>query len=207
MIKLIAFDLWNTLVHKGINFDTYNDLLNKKGIRISRREFINLFENSVQKKKWKSEHEAYRHFCKTLGIKATKDNIKFIEYLRDRSESSAKEFPHTISMLKKLKRQGYKTGIVSNTSIFSIKKLKKITHLLDNIDYPVFSYMTNTIKPDLKMYKKMITDSGISPSEMIMIGDNKKNDVIAPKRLGINAIHYKDYGQLKRDLKKFNINI
>jgi len=40
-----------------------------------------------------------------------------------------------------------------------------------------------------------------------MIGDKLNDDVIPPKKIGMKALQYKDYETLKKDLKKFNVNI
>jgi FMN phosphatase YigB (HAD superfamily) len=161
----------------------------------------------MQKKKWKSEYSAYKNLCKNLGLPVNKQNIDFIIDIRNKSESSAKTFPYAILMLKKIKKQGYKLGIISNTSIFSIKKLKKNTPLINYIDYPLFSYTVGTIKPDLKIYKRMMKVAGVKPEEALMIGDNLEKDVIAPRKIGMNAIHYKNARQLKKELIKLGIRI
>ena len=39
-----------------------------------------------------------------------------------------------------------------------------------------------------------------------MIGDNIIDDVLTPRKLGMNALHYKgNYEKLKKGLKKFKI--
>ena len=40
-----------------------------------------------------------------------------------------------------------------------------------------------------------------------MIGDNPIDDVIPAKSLGMNAILYKDYSDLKKELIKFSIEL
>ena len=75
MIKLVIFDLWNTLIYKKANLDTYHKVLRKEKIKISRKNFIKIFEKTIQTKKWKSEREAYKQLCKNLGLKTTEENI------------------------------------------------------------------------------------------------------------------------------------
>ena len=52
----------------------------------------------------------------------------------------------------------------------------------------------------------MLKISKCKPSEVIMIGDKIKDDVIPPKKIGMNSIHLRNYSQLKRDLRGFGID-
>ncbi len=207
MIKLVIFDLWNTLIYKKVNLDTYHKILKKKKIKISRKKFVETFEKSVQTKKWKNEKDAYKNLFKNLKIKPTKENVDYIMNIRDEREETVKTYKHVKQMLNKIKKQNYKIGIISNISIFSANRVKKHTTFLKYVDYPLFSYLAGTVKPDKKIYKKMLKKAKLKPEQTLMIGDNYQNDFKTPKKLGMKAIHYKNYPQLKKDLKKLGINI
>lgn len=207
MIKLIIFDLWQTLAYRDVDYSTTSKMLEKTKISIPKKKFVKIFERSIQTKKWTSKYRAYRNLCKNMGLKITEQNVKLLMSIRDKAEARTKLYSHTLPMLKQLKNQGYKIGLISNTSIFGIKKVNKKTKLLKYIDYSLFSFEAGVIKPDLKIFKKMLEISKCKPKETIMIGDKPHDDVIPPKKLGMNAILYKDYKTLKKDLKKFRINI
>ena len=89
--------------------------------------------------------------------------------------------------------------------VFDAKYMQNATHLLKFIDYPLFSFNVGKVKPNPHIFKKMLKLAKVKPGEMIMIGNNKKDDIIPSKQLGINAIHYKNYKQLKKELKKFSV--
>jgi len=125
--------------------------------------------------------------------------------IRDEAESKCKLYSYTIPMLKKLKELRYKIGLISNSTIFAIEKVRKKTNLLDLVDYPLFSFDVGVIKPDPEFFTKMLEISGCKPEETIMIGDKLNDDVIPPKRIGMNAIHYKNYEQLKQELASFSV--
>jgi FMN phosphatase YigB (HAD superfamily) len=95
---------------------------------------------------------------------------------------------------------------MSNTSIFTKKYIKR-TGLLKYIDYALFSFEIGVIKPDLKFFRIMRQKAKCRFNEMLMIGDKKGDDVIPARKLGIQAIHFKNYPQLKERLKKFSIFI
>jgi putative hydrolase of the HAD superfamily len=207
MIKLIIFDLWQTLADRKVKKDWYEILPEKLNLKISKKDLIKIYENSMQRKKWESKYEAYSSFCKNLGLETTMKNVESIREIRDQAEKKTFVYDHVMPMLKKLKMRGYKIGLLSNTTNFAIDRLKDNTKLLDYIDYPIFSYEIGFIKPDLKMFKKVLGLANCKKEETIMIGDKEQNDVIPARRLGINAIHYKNYKQLKKDLTLFNIKI
>jgi HAD superfamily hydrolase (TIGR01549 family) len=179
-------------------------LLNKE---ISLEEGIKIFESSLQTRKWDSKFEAYKNLCKNMGLETTKSNINLLMQIRDKAEEETKLYSHTLSMLKQLREQGYKIGLISNSSVFAIEQIKAKTNLLDYIDYPLFSFDVGVIKPNLKFFGEMLKISGCKPEETIMIGDKKKDDVLPPRELGMNAILYTDYQQLRKDLAPFGIII
>jgi HAD superfamily hydrolase (TIGR01662 family) len=174
---------------------------------MSKKRFVKIFENSLQKRKWKSKHAAYSNMLRDLGVPLSDTLLERIIQSRDYLESHARLFPHVIPMLKRLKRQGYKVGIISNTSIFATEQVRKRTKLLKFIDYPVFSYAAGMIKPDPGIFRKMLKIAKVKPDEAIMIGDKIDDDVIPAKELGINTILFKNPKDLKKKFLSYGIKI
>lgn len=209
MIKLIVFDLWQTLAYRKGDYHhraTYK-MLKETRANIPMKNFVKVFEKSVQRKRWKSKFEAYKNLCRNMGVETTKHNVNLLLNIRDKAEAQTTLYAHTIPMLKQLRKQGYKSGLISNTSVFAIDQIKKKTNLLEYIDYPIFSYKAGVIKPDLRSFKEVLRLSKCKPKEAIMVGDSLNDDVLPPKRIGMNAIHFRDYAQLRKALSSFNINI
>jgi 8-oxo-dGTP diphosphatase/putative hydrolase of the HAD superfamily len=207
MIKLIVFDLWNTLAFKDVPWSSTSKMLKKTQVNIPRDKFVKIYEKSVQLKKWDSKFKAYRNLCKNMGLETTEKNIKLLMDIRDEAEDKIKLFPHTLDMIKKLKKRGLKIGLISNTSIFAVEQLTQKTNLLEYIDYPLFSFDVGTIKPDARLFKEMLKIADCKPEEAVMIGDKMNDDVIPAKKLGMWAIYYKDYKNLKKELLKLGIDL
>lgn len=205
MIKLIIFDFWNTLCYRQSWPSTSRVMLKRTCSKIPKNKFTKIFENSVQRKKWKTPFAAYTNLCKNMDIKTTKENIDILLDVRKKAESKTKAYAYAIPLLKQLRKKGYKTGLVSNSSIFAVEQIKKRTNLLKYIDYPLFSFDVGVIKPHPKIFKQMLKISKLKPNETVMIGDNKGDDVIPPRKLGMKAIHYQNPAQLKKELKKLKI--
>ena len=209
MIKLIIFDLWNTLVYRDVKVDVVANMPKEFGLKQDAKSLNKIFEKSIQLKKWPSKYDAYENFCKNAGIDPTKENVEKIASMRDEAEVLAKPFKHVEPMLKQLKKQGFKLGLASNSSTFAIENLRKSTDILDLLDFLVFSYEEgiNEIKPGLKMFQRALELGKCKPEESIMIGDKIEDDIELAAKLGINGILYKpnDYEQLKRDFLEFGI--
>lgn len=208
MIKLICFDLWNTLATRKKNqlTSSVKELEDFFKIKENHKTVVKAFENIIQTREWSNEYEAYSKFLLHFKIKPTFSNVMKAIKIREDSEYNIILYDFVIPLLKQIKDLNIKIGLISNSSVFVIKNVRKKTDLLDYIDYPLFSFDVKTIKPDLKIYKEMLKIAKIKPEEMIMIGDNPLDDVYPAISLGINAIEFTgDYEKLKKDLKKYKI--
>ena len=208
MIKLICFDLWNTLATRKKNqlTSSVKELEDFFKIKEDHKTVVKAFENIIQTREWSNEYEAYSKFLLHFKIKPTFSNVMKAIKIREDSEYNIILYDFVIPLLKQIKDLNIKIGLISNSSVFVIKNVRKKTDLLDYIDYPLFSFDVKTIKPDPKIYKEMLKIAKIKPEEMIMIGDNPLDDVYPAISLGINAIEFTgDYEKLKKDLKKYKI--
>lgn len=207
MIRLVAFDLWKTLAYRDVGYSTTERILEETGAKIPKERFVKIFEESLQLRRWRSKIGAYRNLCTRMGLKPTRKNVNLLIGIRDAAESGARLYPFTIPMLKRLKRQGIETAIVSNSSIFQFNWIKEKTKLLDYVDYPVFSFQVGAIKPNLKIFRRLLKISGYKPNEVLMVGDKPKDDVFPPRKIGMSAIEYKNYKQLEKEFLKFSIDL
>jgi len=207
MIKLIVFDLWKTLVYSDIPHRKTVKIQEETGSKIPNKRFIKIFEDSIQTKVWDSREDVYRNLCKNSDIEPSEKNVKKISEIMKDSEEKIKPYPHSIQMLKALKKRGYKIGLLTNSSCFDIESLKKKTNLLDYIDYPVFSFDLGMIKPDVRMFQEVLKKADCKPEEAIMIGDKMDDDFFSAKSIGMNAVLFRSYEQLKKDLARFSIDI
>jgi len=208
MIKLICFDLWNTLATRKKNqlTSSVKELEDFFKIKEDHKTVVKAFESIIQTKNWSNEFEAYSKFLLHFKIKPTFSNVMKAIKIREDSEYNIILYDFVIPLLKQIKDLNIKIGLISNSSVFVIKNVRKKTDLLDYIDYPLFSFDVKTIKPDPKIYEEMLKIAKIKPEEMIMIGDNPLDDVYPAISLGINAIEFTgDYEKLKKDLKKYKI--
>ncbi len=180
MNKVFLFDLGNVLAKPLNNYELYENLK----CNISYQEF---------EKYW---------FCNDDVIKAHKGLVpdeyhikKLLEFCK--SDLSVKDFytmyneldnslyEDTVNIIKKIKKEGHKVGILSNLRLMDYNRYKKLISLL-NLDYRFLSYEMGFIKPYDKIYEMVIEKCNCDPKNIVFFDDNKKN-VDGAKKCGINA--------------------
>ena len=103
MIKLIAFDIWKTLAYRDLPENSSKTIRKTIKSQIPYPEFVKIFENSLQTKKWDSKYDAYANLCKNIKLPVTDENVNLLMSMRDDAENQTKEYEHTTPMLKQLK--------------------------------------------------------------------------------------------------------
>ncbi len=85
-----------------------------------------------------------------------------------------------------------KLGVVSNGQrVFSEQELRAFG-LYDRFDAVIFSSDLGYQKPDPRIYAVALEQMGILADNTLFIGDNYENDVTAPRRLGMRALHVEE---------------
>jgi putative hydrolase of the HAD superfamily len=109
------------------------------------------------------------------------------------------------SLVKKLKKNGYKVAALSNTEphISAYNYQRKLFHVFDSV---VLSYEVKMRKPEQGIYKHALKLTGLKASEAIFIDDYEKY-LIPARKLGMETILFKSAGQLKEELEQLNIKV
>jgi len=85
-----------------------------------------------------------------------------------------------------------KTGIVSNGQrVFSEREMRALG-LYDRLGFVIFSSDLGYQKPDPRIYTVALGRMGLSASDVLFIGDNPENDVAAPRKIGMRALHVEE---------------
>lgn len=108
-------------------------------------------------------------------------------------------FPETLSVLSKLKKRGYKLGLITDGDANVQKNKVKALNIDELFDSMIFSneFGNEKQKPHPFPYQKIIEFLNVRSAEMIYVGDNPYKDFITAKKLGINTVRilkgsYKD---------------
>jgi HAD superfamily hydrolase (TIGR01549 family) len=203
MIKVIIFDLWDTLIYskdKAI-FKEYNQLIKDK--------LGKSYKDSTYRQNITEEQTI--HDMKTLSSQQDAKRLKSL--LRKQNENCTL-YKETIELLKDLKKN-YKLGIISNTNSIAKKQIYNL-QLDKYIDIIVLSCDVNLVKPNNKIFELALKQLKIKPEEALYVGDIYDVDIVGAKNAGLNAIlidrnnYYpeikdkiKDLTELKSVLQRF----
>lgn len=108
----------------------------------------------------------------------------------------------TVQIVNELKEKGYKLYLLSNFHSLAFEKICSKYDFFKCFDGGVISYKENLIKPETKIYTKLLDTYGLKAKECLFIDDTLVN-TLAADRLGFNTIHFENYETLKEDLHKF----
>lgn len=100
--------------------------------------------------------------------------------------------------VKKLKKDGFKTAVLSDVSDFAIDVIRE-NNGYDGFDVEVLSCVERMIKPDSNIYELTIKRLGVKPDECVFI-DDKEINLSAAKNLGIKTVLFKNSEQSIRDI-------
>ncbi len=107
-----------------------------------------------------------------------------------------------IEILKNIRKNGYKIGIISNTQTLSAKYRRE--KFKNEFDSMVFSSEAKTAKPDKKVFGISLLELGLKADDCAFFDDSKKN-VDAAKSYGFHAFVFKNNKQFKKDLKSLGV--
>ena len=195
-ITTFIFDIGNVILY----FDhqvIVRKLSNLSGIPASEiyddifhHRFINQFEKGLI-----SEKTFYKKCLAKLKIK-----ISFAEFAGIFSNIFTPNAP-LFPVIRKLKTQGCRLCILSNTDKTHFEYLSKRYPVMGLFNSYYLSYKLHCMKPETRIFKMLLKKENVLPEECLYTDDISKYTDKA-RRLGINSVHFKSAGQFTRELKK-----
>lgn len=188
MIKVVVFDLWNTLIPTTIDWPLVFSLVkknNSKNKDVHVGEFIQRYEQVTQIKKYNDLEEFRKDFINGFDGDALLLEQEFCEIFINRLDK-IHFFEDTVSALKKLKSSGYKLALLTNTENLAFEKVDQILNVSKYFDYLGLSYEIKAIKPDKKMFQSVLNNFNVKASECLMIGDSLRSDITGAKNIGMH---------------------
>ncbi len=225
LLKVITFDLWNTLfIDKNLadlRIRYLYDLLKNQNTSRSYEEIRKAYLATQDYVRQVWENESYRYvsvekrlnyMLKTLNVELSRE-IK--EITINKFKESIFEDPPSLTegvyeVLETLNGK-YGIGIISDAGITPgqfLRKILKRNNILHFFSSTIFSDETGFNKPHEIMFKIALRELNGAPSEAIHIGDLLQTDVAGAKSAGMNAIwlNWKGIKKPKDYLPDFEIN-
>jgi epoxide hydrolase-like predicted phosphatase len=196
-IKYVIFDAGGVLIDDE-NITAFNKVNEKLGKRVmipTRFRYLNTLSGKM------SEADYFNFLSGRSGIPAIKiRNARtsvFLRFLRIR--------PDVLKITEKLRKKGYKTAIISNTS-FASKRLNIKRGLYFGFSPVILSCDVHCLKPFPEIYEIAMKRIRAKTQECVYV-DNWKRGMIVPRKMGMHTIHFENASQLAYELKKLGVKI
>ncbi len=187
MTKLICFDLWETLATEPSTFEEcWQPLYAAYPDRFPPADIKKLINQVIMKK----DQPLGQSVAEILEQLAVNDSnlVSAICEQWQKSCDAVTLFPDTEPALNGLKSEGYKLGVISNTSTYGWQAVNRKYKILEYFDYQAPSFKVGYIKPESDIYLSIERISGFSGKEIIMVGDSFRGDFLKPRELGWGSI-------------------
>lgn len=177
-MKVIIFDLYNTLLYTEYKAKPYLNLFRTLGLT---KEEMNFWRDKVMT-------ENYNSFEDLKEAIRPGSNVYTGQYEYDikNENESTHLFDDTEFVLEQLSKK-YDLYLISNIAT-PYKECFYNLGLDKWIKDPIFSCDVGFSKPDPQIYDIAIKKSGLRPNQLIMIGDSVKSDYEGALNCGIKAI-------------------
>ncbi len=107
-------------------------------------------------------------------------------------------------LLIKLKNK-YPLYLLSNTNESHYTFIQNQYNVARHFDELILSYEVGSIKPDLKIYREVISRSGFEPANCVFIDDLEDN-VEAARSIGMQGIVFTDHDELVKQLERIGVS-
>lgn len=192
-IKAVYFDAGETLIYRNPSLSSlaYRHIKKiRKNITLRKVEDVLAasalrMADAVRKGVMKDTQKWEMYISIVFGMLGIKNNAAAAG-LKDRLKGggSFRRFPDALFVLRRLKKMGLKTGVISNAPA-ELRNMLKKTGLYGEFDDIIVSEEAGVEKPDIRIFKMALKNAGCKPCEMIYVGDNYLADIEGAGSAGI----------------------
>ena len=200
-IKAIGFDLGGVLIQNSIHL-FYERTMKKLGVTMAQLQPI--FEE-VEKPFERGEMSP-EQFWQEVARRLGKDyDPAMLDLWVGNLKQQTPEIPHMLNLVDRLRANGYKLGLLSNTTAPHVA-INKTRHIFERFDEALMSNEIGCRKPDQEAFEKLVAVLAVKPEEMIFIDDLPEN-VAGAEALGIHAIKFNGYEPLVAELQTLGVRV
>lgn len=170
MIKAILFDMDVVLIDaKDWHYEALNRALEHFGYTISRESHLSTFDGLPTRQK-------LRMLSSSRGLpEGLHDFLNALKqaYTLEISYQRCKPVFNHQYALSRLKKDGYKLAVCSNSVRQSIEAMMRLSSLSTHLDLIVSNQDVEKGKPDPEMYLKAMQSLNVEPKECLILEDNE----------------------------------
>ncbi len=162
------------------------------------------FLSEVCNPEWNARIDAGRPFAEAVEELASRhpDRAYLIHAYRERwGEMLGGVFEGTLAVVRELRGAGVPVYALSNWSAETFALTRSRFPFLDELEGIVISGDVGVGKPDPAIFRNFMARFGLQADEIAFVDDSPAN-VAAARGLGIEAIHFENAEQVRRDLRR-----
>lgn len=124
------------------------------------------------------------------GVCATSEQIaEFAKIFRNLSLEKLRLFPGAEELLQRLQQDGKKVYLLSNAqALFTLPELQTLD-LLQYFDGIVISSNERLKKPDVRLYRRVLTRFDLRPEQTVMVGNDDQADCHGAAEAGLESMY------------------
>jgi beta-phosphoglucomutase len=202
-IKAVIFDMDGVLIDaKDWHYDALNKALTTFGMSISRHDHLTTYDGLSTNQKLKKLSKLYTLPDSLHGF----INEMKQQYTMDITHQNCKPIFHHQFALSKLKEDGYKLAVASNSIRNSVKVMMEKSRLDEYLEFFLSNQDVKNAKPDPEIYDTAIQKLGLTPKECVIVEDNE-NGLKAARASGahvlkVDTIHDVNYDNITTFIKE-----
>lgn len=206
-IRGVVFDMDGVLIDaKEWHYEALNRALEIFGYKISRSQHVMAFDGLPTSRK-------LAMLSKEQGLPTALhpflNELKQIYTMEIIHSRCRPIFQHEYA-LARLKAQGYKIAVASNSIRATVEMMMKKSNLSQYFDLMLSNQDVSQAKPDPEIYHKAIAGLSLSPQEVIVVEDNE-NGVTAARLAGahlmvVNDVKNVTFDNIMRHIKAIDTN-
>ncbi len=191
--KAVIFDCWNTLFYAERRPLVLRMLASRLLHHDLSYSLTKRFERSVMLKPEVNATATAKSLLRGFGLPLSSRLVARVE--RALQNSRHQPYPDTLETLHRLKKEGYKLGLITNSYQVSFEPLRDAYKLEDLFDVITTSYEAGELKPSQKIFTLTLKKLQVVASQAVMVGDNLRDDVQAANASGMTGVLLDRHGR------------
>lgn len=198
MLTAIIFDLDETLTDRRATIELFIQRLIDRYFPGSdeptQHKIAELFKEADHNG-YRDKKEVYRMLVQGLHWVNPPTADEYLSFFREQISLCIQPMDQLHSVLRFLKSQGLKIGVITNGTIQAQEGKIYQLGIREYFDSIVISEEAGVKKPDVRIYMKALDQLKVIPSEVWYVGDHPHNDIVGATECGIKAIWYTRDGE------------